>query len=124
MAVHDPGLLDVGGTAGWRWESMGDVSCLVKQLARELHVPLLSLVQIDRMGGQDAEPDLATLRDSGSFEQDADVVMLLHQADPKDCGAIVRAVVNVAKNRNGPIGRIHLAFDRSCTRFTDWREDA
>lgn len=123
VVVDYLGLLDVGGDPRPRWESMGDVSRLVKQLARELHVPLLSLVQINRMGGQDAEPDLATLRDSGSFEQDADVVMLLHQADPKDCGAIVRAVVNVAKNRNGPIGRIHLAFDRSCTRFTDWRED-
>lgn len=76
----------------------------LKRLAVELNVPVLLLSQLNRAAVQEV-PTLAHLRDSGSIEQDADVVILLHEIEGHG------VVLNVAKNRNGPKGRIGLSMD-------------
>ncbi len=97
-----------------RWEQVSELSADLKSLAQELSVPVLALSQLNR----DAEgkpPTLAQLRDSGSLEQDADVVMLLHRAG-RDAS---EAIVDIAKCRNGATGEIQLGFDPSTTTFSD-----
>jgi replicative DNA helicase len=97
----------------------------LKAMAKELSVPVLALSQLNRLSEHtsDGVPRQSDLRDSGSLEQDADVVMLLRRprdsADP-DFSATdpSRAVVDLSKNRNGPTNnRILLSFDASTTRF-------
>ena len=94
----------------------------LKQIARELEVPVLALSQLSRQSEtrQDKRPILADLRESGALEQDADVVMLLHrpgvyERDPSD----TRAEVILAKQRNGPTGIAHLRFDAETMGFAD-----
>ena len=118
------GLLDISDDDRPRWESMGQVSRTIKGLARELRVPIVALHQLNRLAASEGgEPELHHLRDSGSIEQDADVVLLLHRAEPKatDC-ATMHANLRIAKNRSGPTGRVELLFDRPTTRFEDWKE--
>jgi replicative DNA helicase len=97
-------------------------SAALKQLARELGVPVLALSQLSRASEarQDKRPLLSDLRESGAIEQDADVVLLLHRPgyytpDPTD----TRAELIVAKQRNGPTGPVWLQFDPDTMRFTD-----
>lgn len=92
------------------------ISRSLKALARDLNVPVLACSQLSRLveqRGPDSRPRLSDLRDSGSLEQDADVVMLLWRADdnPSD------ASVDIAKQRNGPTGKIGLRFEQRFTRF-------
>jgi replicative DNA helicase len=105
-----------------RVQEVSEISRGLKNLARELKVPVLALSQLSRnveqRGGQ-GEPRLSDLRESGSLEQDADVVIFLYRADgepnPDADVELVRA--KVAKHRNGPIGEIPLQFRRKTTRF-------
>jgi len=94
----------------------------LKQIARELDLPVLALSQLSRQSEmrQDKRPILADLRESGALEQDADLVMLLHrpgvyERNPAD----TRAEVILAKQRNGPTGIAHLRFDAETMGFTD-----
>lgn len=94
----------------------------LKMLARELSVPILALSQLSRQSETraDKRPFLADLRESGSLEQDADTVMLLHRPGVYDPAAgQTAAEVIVAKQRSGPTGVAHLAFDAALMRFTD-----
>lgn len=117
------GLLDVSDDDRPRWEVMGQVSRTIKNLARELRVPIVALLQLNRLAAAEGEPELHHLRDSGSFEQDADVVLLLHRTEPKETdGSTMHAHLRVAKNRGGPTGRVTLLFDRPTTHFEDWTE--
>src|SRR5208283_3134710 len=117
------GLLDISDDDRPRWEAMGQVSRAIKNLARELRVPIVALCQLNRLAASEGEPELHHLRDSGSLEQDSDVVLLLHRAEPKDTdGVIMHANLRIAKNRSGPTGRVDLLFDRPTTHFEDWRE--
>ena len=117
------GLLDVSEDERPRWEAMGQVSRTIKNLARELRVPIVAMVQLNRLAAAEAEPELHHLRDSGSLEQDSDVVLLLHRTDPKEMDKTIQhASLRIAKNRSGPTGRVTLRFDRSTTHFSDWRE--
>jgi replicative DNA helicase len=117
------GLLDISDDDRPRWEAMGQVSRTIKNLARELRVPIVALVQLNRLAASEGEPELHHLRDSGALEQDADVVLLLHRAEPKQTdGATMHANLRIAKNRSGPTGRVELLFDRPTTRFKDWTE--
>jgi replicative DNA helicase len=96
----------------------------LKQLAREFDVPVLALSQLNResVTRKDQRPTMSDLRESGSLEQDADVVLLL---SPKDLaqgpsyGGRRQVVVNVAKNRNGPCGHVELTFVASQFRFEE-----
>ncbi len=92
-----------------RVQEVSEISQGLKNLARELKIPLLTLSQLSRAveSREGQRPRLADLRESGSIEQDADVVMFLYRPDKEDRENIV---LEVSKHRNGPIGRINLRF--------------
>ena len=94
----------------------------LKYLSKELHVPVIALAQLNRGVElrEDKRPRLADLRESGSIEQDADVVMFLHRPaayDPEDRPG--EADIIIAKNRHGPIGTISLSWLSDSMRFGD-----
>jgi replicative DNA helicase len=106
-----------------RTQEVSAISRGLKALAKELSVPVIALSQLSRAPesrGGDHRPQLADLRESGSIEQDADLVMFIFreevykQDDPDLQG---RAEIIIGKQRNGPIGRVNLAFLKNCTRF-------
>jgi replicative DNA helicase len=103
-----------------RVQEVSDISRGLKALARELKVPVLALSQLSRNVEQrgSAEPRLSDLRESGSLEQDADVVVFLYrdgEQNPESEVELIKA--KVAKHRNGPIGEVPLQFRKENTRF-------
>jgi replicative DNA helicase len=99
---------------GTKDQMIGDITREIKLLANELRVPILLLAQLNREIEKrpDKRPKLSDLRDSGSIEQDADVVMFLHRPetdDPTDQPGL--AVLSIPKNRHGPTGTADLMFD-------------
>lgn len=107
-------LQRMNAKADSRVQEVGKISDAVKCVAKELDIPVLVLSQLSRkVEDQDRKPRLSDLRDSGSIEQDADIVALLHATG--DENNIVEVIV--AKHRNGPCGRIDLQFVPHLTRF-------
>lgn len=104
-----------------RHEQIGAMSRRLKLLARELSVPVVVASQLNRAteNRTEAKPRLSDLRESGSIEQDADTVILLHKGDSPDL-----VEVNIAKQRNGPTGEFRLYFRRSFSRFENYAEAA
>jgi replicative DNA helicase len=103
-----------------RVQEVSEISRGLKQLARELKVPVVALSQLSRGVEQrgTAEPRLSDLRESGSIEQDADVVIFLYRDGEQNPDAEVELVkAKVAKHRNGPIGEVPLQFRKANTRF-------
>ncbi len=101
-------------------QQITEISRSLKQLARELEVPVLALSQLSRAVEQrGGRPRLSDLRDSGSIEQDADVVMFIHREDKQkqDSGRPNIAEILIEKHRNGPTGRAELYFDDKKTSF-------
>jgi replicative DNA helicase len=100
-----------------RHEQVAQISRRLKLLARELKVPVVVMAQLNRESEHrtDRRPRLADLRESGSIEADADVVLLLHRPDPHKPDL----EVIVAKNRNGPVGEVVLRHDRKTGRISD-----
>lgn len=97
-----------------RVQEVTKISNGLKAVAKELNVPVLVLSQLNRsVEQQERPPRLSDLRDSGSLEQDADVVGLLHRADPTS--DLIQLLVQ--KHRNGPTGDVELEFDKPTTRF-------
>ncbi len=114
-------LMSGGGSAENRQLEVSEISRNLKILARELEVPIVALSQLSRNleSRSDKRPMLSDLRESGSLEQDADVVMFLYRdevynAESPDKGA---AEVIIAKHRSGPIGTKRLVFLGQYTRF-------
>lgn len=99
-----------------RVQEISEVSMGLKNLARELKVPVLALSQLSRAVEQRGtrKPQLADLRESGSIEQDADVVMFLWREDEDNNENIV---LDIAKHRNGPLGSIKLFFKGDRIKF-------
>jgi replicative DNA helicase len=95
-----------------RHEQIAEVSRSLKSLARELNLPVIALSQV-RRETEGKKPTLADLRESGSIEQDADVVIFIHTEDLK----LEAREINVAKQRNGPVGDLSLAFLSKYTKF-------
>ena len=95
-----------------RHEQIAEISRSLKALARELALPVIALSQV-RRETEGKKPALADLRESGSIEQDADVVIFIHTEDLK---AEAREIA-VAKQRNGPVGDLQLAFLSRYTKF-------
>lgn len=118
-------LMTAGGAkrAENRVQEVTQITRQLKELARELNVPVLVAAQLNRMVEQrgDKRPILSDLRESGSIEQDADIVMFLHRDDLYNpySDRAGQADVIVAKHRNGPTGTIVLNFARSTTQFAD-----
>jgi replicative DNA helicase len=103
-----------------RVQEVSEISRGLKQLARELKVPVIALSQLSRGVEQrgSAEPRLSDLRESGSIEQDADVVIFLYRDGEQNAESEVELVkAKIAKHRNGPIGEVPLQFRKSTTRF-------
>jgi replicative DNA helicase len=97
-----------------------EISRSLKGLAKELNVPVLALSQLSRaVESRGGRPRLSDLRDSGSIEQDADVVMFIHREDKgKDAMDKTNiAEILVEKHRNGPTGKVELYFDEKTTTF-------
>ena len=104
-------------------QQVTEISRSLKQMARELNVPVLALSQLSRAVEQrGGEPRLSDLRDSGSIEQDADVVMFIHRGSEKDTEEnsqrATTAKIIIAKHRNGPTGTCELFFDEKRVSFT------
>lgn len=99
-----------------RTEAVGEISRSLKLLAMELGVPVVAAAQLNRAAAGNTEPRLSDLRESGSIEQDADVVILLHAPDEPD-GGLRRTEVCVAKNRQGTCGATTMWFDGEHMRF-------
>jgi replicative DNA helicase len=118
-----------------RVAEVSDISRALKELARELDVPVLACSQLSRAPEQRPShvPMLSDLRESGSLEQDADVVIFIYREDtyvnegewerlhPSQPFPEGKAQVIIAKHRNGPTGVIDLRFRKRLTRFEDWQ---
>lgn len=106
-----------------RQQEISDISRSLKELARELNVPVVALSQLSRAVEQRPEhrPMLSDLRESGAIEQDADVVMFLYRDDyyNKDSDMKGIAEVIIAKQRNGPIGTVNLVWLPNYTKFAN-----
>lgn len=116
-------LMTGSGRADSRQQEISDISRSLKAVARELSVPVLALSQLSRAVEQrpDHRPMLSDLRESGAIEQDADVVMFIyrddyynHDTDKKGVSEII-----IAKQRNGPIGTVELAWLPEYTKFAN-----
>jgi replicative DNA helicase len=109
-----------------REQQVAEASRGLKSLAKELDVPVLVLSQLNRSSEKENRtPKLADLRESGSIEQDADVVLMLarpRDADEKFQVAADSAELIVAKQRNGPVGELKLTFLRDITRFENFHQ--
>lgn len=117
-------LMNAGGLyENNRVQEISYISRGLKELARELNVPLFSAAQLSRAVEQraDKRPQLSDLRESGSIEQDADIVMFLYRDEVYNEATEFpnQADIIVAKHRNGPTGVISLYFEKSITRFLD-----
>jgi replicative DNA helicase len=118
-------LMDAEDPRVSRQEQVAKISRRLKQLARELRVPVVALSQLNRLleNREDHRPRLADLKESGAIEQDADIVMLLHQPDYFDGNgektAVSETEVIVAKNRNGQTGTAKLGFYRAYMKFVE-----
>lgn len=115
-----------GGRSENRQQEVSEISRGLKQLARELNVPVIALSQLSRASEDktrlENRPKLSDLRDSGSLEQDADVVALIHREGyykPNDPTLENKAEIIIAKQRQGPTGSVPVTFLRSITRFVD-----
>jgi replicative DNA helicase len=106
-----------------RQQEVSEMSRSLKLLAKELDVPVIALSQLNRGPEQrtDKRPLLSDLRESGSIEQDSDVVILLHREDAyeKESPRAGEADLIVAKHRNGPTATVTVAFQGHYSRFVD-----
>jgi replicative DNA helicase len=104
-----------------RVQEVSEISRGLKALARELNVPVIALSQLSRAveGRQSHVPMLSDLRESGSIEQDADIVMFIYREELYDKETDKKGIaeIHIAKHRNGPLGIIPLRFEARTTRF-------
>ncbi len=114
-------LMTTNGRSSSREQEIAEISRTLKGIARELNVPVIALSQLNRASEtrEDKKPIMADLRESGSIEQDADVVMLLSRYYDKETKTEDRnrIIVNVAKQRNGPVGEVELVWLPQYTKF-------
>ena len=123
------GLISSDNKLLQRWELISEVSRSLKGLARELNIPVVALSQL-RREAENQKPSLADIRESGSIEQDADMVMFLNRdrelekiidEQTKEAGQKVQLIL--AKNRNGPVGTVDLTFLKHITKFVPYADE-
>ncbi|MFA4817264.1 MAG: replicative DNA helicase [Parcubacteria group bacterium] len=130
QAEHNVGLIIVdylqlmegrSGGGDNRVNEISEISRALKQLAKELNIPVIALSQLSRAVESRSPqiPKLSDLRESGSIEQDADIVMFLYREDREKPDTPNKNIVeiHVAKHRNGPVGRFSLYFNETSTTF-------
>lgn len=115
-------LITAAGRHENRTREVGVISAALKQIAKELKVPVVACCQLNRETSKEVRrPRLSDLRESGNLEQDADLVWLIYR-DPnaEDDG---QAELIVAKQKNGPTGTVKLRFERETFRFMSWKDE-
>ena len=107
-----------------REREIAEISRGLKGLAKELHIPIIAVSQLNRSveKREDKTPQLSDLRESGAIEQDADIILFIHRdemynADPSGRG---KALLKIGKNRAGPTGEVDLTFIREYTKFENY----
>lgn len=121
VVVDYLGLLQTTDKTRSRYEQITHLSVATKAMARRLKVPVVMLAQLNRDSEkQNRQPGLADLRDSGSIEQDADTVILLHSSKDTPDNQLE---LSVAKNRSGPTGFSRIKFNRPCFLIEDLQHD-
>jgi replicative DNA helicase len=120
-------LMRASGAVDNRVEQIGQISRGLKTLARELQVPVIALSQLNRGVEQrtDKRPVLSDLRESGSIEQDADLVMFIYRDEYYDNESEREGIADliIAKHRNGGLGTVELAFQKEFPRFMSYAGD-
>lgn len=124
-------LIRTGAGSDNRAQELGDIANQLKAMAKELNIPVVALAQVGRSCEQrpDKRPMLSDLRESGSLEQAADIVMFLYRdsyyqrdktgGKPSDTATIEEAEIIIAKHRNGPTGKIKVGFFDQYAMFAD-----
>ena len=112
-----------------RWELISEVSRALKSLARELNIPVVALSQL-RREAENQKPGLADIRESGSIEQDADMVMFINRdreleksVEEQSSEEGQKVQLMIAKNRNGPVGTVDLIFLKHLTKFVPFMNE-
>jgi replicative DNA helicase len=127
------GLIEPDNPLDPRQEQVAKIARRLKGLARELQVPILCLSQLNRAAEttKDNRPRLSHLRESGAIEQDADVVMFVHREEyyhkreeAEEMGIVGQAEIIIAKQRNGPVGDVKLAWIGEYTLFANLADGA
>jgi replicative DNA helicase len=114
-------LLETSGSEQRRYEQVSDISRGVKRLAREFKIPVVVLAQLNRESEKESrKPRPSDLRDSGSIEQDADVILMPARQEGQDEHSDVITVdLIIAKQRNGPLGKVPLRFLKRYAKFVE-----
>jgi replicative DNA helicase len=118
-------LMRPGGKFENRTQEMSYISRSLKELAKDIKIPVVGISQLSRAperGRREPIPQLSDLRESGAIEQDADVVIFIYRPElyrPNDENIKGEAEINIAKQRNGPTGKLKLAFIKEYARFAD-----
>ncbi len=120
-------LMTSGARSENRQQEISEISRSLKSLARELHIPIIAVSQLNRSleQRQDKRPQLGDLRESGAIEQDADVVMFIYRHEyyhPGEEQGVAEVIV--AKHRAGAVGKVMMNFQPEFTRFGDMARDA
>jgi len=107
-----------------REREIAEISRGLKALAKELHIPILAVSQLNRSveKREDKTPQLSDLRESGAIEQDADIILFIHRDEMYNAegGGRGKALLKIGKNRAGPTGEVDLTFIREYTRFENY----
>lgn len=134
--IDHVGFVQAGEKFKSRNDELGFISSRLKQLAKELNIPVVALCQLNRDSvRKQTEPQLFDLRDSGNLEQDADLIFMLFRPErvgiseyKLDDESMVKTqgltLVKIEKHRNGPICRLAFRFDETCGRFSAYTDDA
>jgi replicative DNA helicase len=116
--------MQVPGSKENRATEISEISRNLKALAKELSIPIIALSQLNRSVEQrvDKSPIISDLRESGAIEQDADVIAFIYREEVYNPETDEKgiALINVAKQRNGPIGKFYLTFLGQYTKFENY----